>query len=193
MFLSIVVFMMLSLIPAVLTMNEISALGHVALWKKYGSNHMPSAVVPEVEAPQPSSSRTTDTHQVPCSPSPPCTSRPEERTSPTHGGFLKSIETEPLEEHRELVSTPSMSCKRSRHFRWNTSLTRCLAVSIAVVECLTEKGNIDHVLAERAELGPFLIESIERPVIDNLTAFQGSSFALKHSCLSSFSSFQNLS
>jgi hypothetical protein len=43
-----------------------------------------------------------------------------------------------------------------------------------VEECLAEKSNIDHVLAERAKLGPFLIESTARPIINNKTAFQGS-------------------
>jgi len=47
-----------------------------------------------------------------------------------------------------------------------------------VEECLKEKANINHVLDERARLGPFLIESTERPTINNETEFIGSTFFL---------------
>jgi hypothetical protein len=43
-------------------------------------------------------------------------------------------------------------------------------------ECLREKTEIDRVLSERAKLGSFLIESTERPVITNMTAFKGLPF-----------------
>lgn len=49
-------------------------------------------------------------------------------------------------------------------------------VLIVVEECLEEKANIDRVLDERARLGPFLIESTERPTINNQTEFIGSTF-----------------
>lgn len=45
-------------------------------------------------------------------------------------------------------------------------------------ECLEEKAKIDRVLDERARLGPFLIESTERPTITNETEFSGSTFFL---------------
>ena len=45
-------------------------------------------------------------------------------------------------------------------------------------ECLEEKANIERVLDERARLGPFLIESTERPTINNETEFIGSTFFL---------------
>jgi hypothetical protein len=51
-----------------------------------------------------------------------------------------------------------------------------LAGSNVVEECRTEKTNIDRALAERAKLGPFLIESTERPMVDNMTVFKGSTF-----------------
>ena len=53
---------------------------------------------------------------------------------------------------------------------------KSLVESTIVEECLREKAQIDRVLAERAKLGPFLVESTERPVIDNHTEFTGSVF-----------------
>lgn len=58
------------------------------------------------------------------------------------------------------------------------SLKKTSIVLNVVEECLKEKANIDHVLEERARLGPFLIESTERPIINNEAQFIGSTFSL---------------
>ena len=52
-------------------------------------------------------------------------------------------------------------------------LQKFFVQSNVVEECLREKADIERVLTERAKLGPFLIESIERPLVDNMTTFNG--------------------
>ena len=102
-------------------MNEISALGHAALWKKYGLKNAPSAVIAKVETPhsipsqtidiqQPLPSEPIDIQQVPCSPLQPCASSPDKPPSVPHIDTPESIEMEPFEEQRQLPSSPVMSC-----------------------------------------------------------------------------------
>ena len=109
-FLSMLFPVLLCLIPHVLSMNEISALGHAALWKKYGLKNAPSAVIAKVETAHSSPSRAIDNQQVPCFSWQPCASSPDQLPSVPHTDTPESIEMEPFEEQRDLSSSPVMSC-----------------------------------------------------------------------------------
>ena len=99
----------LCLIPHVLSMNEISALGHAALWKKYARKNSPSAVIANAESPHPLPSRTIDSQQVPCSPLQPRTSSPDQLASASHRDKAQSIEIEQFEEQHAPPLSPVIS------------------------------------------------------------------------------------
>jgi hypothetical protein len=106
-FFSMIILILLTLIPCVLTMNTISAFGHSVLWKKYGRDEPSSAATVKAETPHSSPPQPMDTYQPPCSPLTPCDSNRESLTNVAHRDTPKSIDIEPLEEHHQ-PSPPSV-------------------------------------------------------------------------------------
>ncbi|UJR16712.1 hypothetical protein I4U23_003612 [Adineta vaga] len=166
-----VLILIFTLVPHVLTMNPISALGYSALWKNHRRNQPSSAISIQKETPLPSVAaiqketplsspiQVIDNNQLICSPPQSCINNFHSPTNDVREDTPKSIENESIEEHDETSTSPPPA--------------------MTLEECLEEKARIDHLLGQRAKLGPFLIESTERPVINNMTEFKASAEAIR--------------
>ncbi|CAF1292510.1 unnamed protein product [Adineta ricciae] len=142
-------------------MNPISAWGHSTLWKKHARNQSsPSSTSTRRDTPRTSPLQVIDKNQALCSPRQICDNIQPDTPKSIASESLESIhETEQSDEKYHETSSASV---------------------MTLEECLEEKVGITRVLAERAKLGPFLLESTERPVIDNKIEFKESAEAIRH-------------
>jgi hypothetical protein len=97
---------LLTLIPRVLSMNPISALGYSALSKKYGLNYSESPTMIKAQTPYSPPPPAMDKYSALCSPLPPCANSPERVANAIYSDTPESIEIEPLEKHRDSSSPP---------------------------------------------------------------------------------------
>ncbi len=100
---------LLILIPRVLSMNPISALGHSALSKKSEPNYLKSPTMSKEKTPHSSPPEAMDKSSALCSPLPPCANSPERIANAIYSDTPESIEIEPLEKHRDSLSPPVMT------------------------------------------------------------------------------------
>ena len=106
---------LLILIPRVLSMNPISALGHSALSKKYGLNKPPPATMIRAQTPYSSPPQVMDKNSALCLPLPLCANSPELVANANYSDTPKSIDIKSSEEHLDSSSSPVITRECSRH------------------------------------------------------------------------------
>jgi len=109
-----ILLVLLTIIPCVLTMNSLSARGHAALWKKHARNDPLPATIVKTETPHSSSPQAMNIYQSPCSPSFPCAKNSELPVNTAHQDTPKSIEIEASEEQDDSSPPPAITCERSK-------------------------------------------------------------------------------